>query len=168
MNAGRWARWLVTGSLLLWTGIANAEVREVIIGVDGLSCPFCVLNIEKKLKEIDALENLQISYKHGLVKARIKEGHRLDPALVKRKVTDSGFTLRDLTMTVIGTIERWQQEHLAVRARGTDELFLLDTHDPSALERYAQTKALVAVTGKAHSHTDLPPALSVEQVSPTP
>lgn len=160
-------RWLVAGCVLLWAGIASAEIREVIIGVDGLSCPFCVLNIEKKLKEIDALENLQISYKHGLVKARVKEGHRLDSALVKRKVTDSGFTLRDLTLTIIGTVERWQQEHLAVRARGTDELFLLDTNDPSALERYAQTKTLVAVTGKAHNHADLPPALSVERVSPT-
>ena len=162
----RWTRWLLAGWLMLWASHAAAEVTEVTIGVDGLSCPFCVLNIEKKLKEIDALTDLQISYKHGLVKARVKEGHRLDPALVKHKVADSGFTLRDLTLTIIGTVERWQQEHLAVRARGTDEMFLLDTQDPSDLERYAQTKALVAVTGKAHSHADLPPALSVEHVSP--
>lgn len=52
-------------------GVAEAgeELADahVILEVDGMSCPFCAYGLEKRLREIEAIEDLVIRVSDGLV-----------------------------------------------------------------------------------------------------
>ena len=64
--------------------------------VDGLSCSFCAYGLERKLRKIDGVKNLEIIINEGKV---ILTSYREIPLDVIRKaVEDSGFTLRELKL----------------------------------------------------------------------
>ena len=47
--------------------IQNNQTQQVLVQVDGLSCPFCAYGLEKKLKNIDGVASLKIDIDEGLV-----------------------------------------------------------------------------------------------------
>lgn len=172
------------GSLIVSLGLAvacpegpRAEIEGIQLKVDGLSCPFCALGLDKGLKQRAGLEGIQIHMKQGTTEARLPHGKGLDVGKVRRAVQEAGFTLRELKLTVIGTVSR-KNGHFTVESRGDKTRFLLfdaehrDTGPESTpsqplqqqLQRVEQTGKLVRVSGLVHEHVGLPPALLVETV----
>ena len=43
-------------SVLAVASAAEAAVNEVTVRIDGLACPFCTYNIEKRVKTLDGVE----------------------------------------------------------------------------------------------------------------
>lgn len=168
-------------TILLGMGgeIAWAEVTEVELLIDGLSCPFCVFNIEKPLKKIGAAGSLQTNYKRGVVRTGVKPGQPVDLAQFRQAVADTGFSLRAIRLTAIGAIAQWEGRP-ALETRGTGQRFLLfkeeakttltpeHTIGDPALERqlagWQSSGALVKVSGTVHEHQGLPPALEIEKI----
>ena len=88
--------------------LALAGVEQVSIRVDGLACPFCAYNIEKRVKTLEGVERdarIVTSIEHGIAKFPWKSGVTFDPAAVRKAIHEAGFTPRELTVTVTGAIE---------------------------------------------------------------
>jgi copper chaperone CopZ len=74
----------------------NLKGDNIQIEVDGLSCPFCAYGLEKKLKALDSIDQLDIDLNEGLIKITLKKGKEISRKDVKEKVAEAGFTLRKL------------------------------------------------------------------------
>jgi len=154
-------------------------VTEVELRIDGLSCPFCVFNIEKPLKKLGAAGSFQTNYKEGVVRMGVKPGQSVDLAQFRQTVADTGFTLRAIRLTAIGTVAQWEG-HPVLETRGTGQQFLLfkeetkttltpeHTIGDPALERrladWQSSHTLVKVSGTVHEHHGLPPAMEIETI----
>ena len=168
-------------SLLLGYKVAMAEIKQIIIGVDGLSCPFCILPLSKKLNKVKSFdEKVDISYKLGLAKAELRERSFLDLAEVKQAVKEAGFTVRDITITAIGTITS-REGNLALKVHGSEQIFIIESeklrqesHEgekvideklKNQIEHWKADKSLVSVIGEVHEHQGIPAGLIVEKIS---
>ena len=88
---------LAVSMLILGIGISpvvKAQVEEVGIRVDGLSCPFCAYGVEKKVGGLDGVEKVEIEIEDGLVAVTLADGATLDEATAKQAIDEAGFTLR--------------------------------------------------------------------------
>ncbi|MBI3291362.1 MAG: heavy-metal-associated domain-containing protein [Elusimicrobia bacterium] len=152
-----------------------AEIEGIQLQVDGLSCPFCALGLDKRLKQRAGLEGIQVHLKQGVTEAALPTGLGLDVGKVQRAVQEAGFTLRGIKLTVIGKISR-EGDHMTVTSRHDGTTFLLfdaehqDTEAGSTLsqvvrqrlEHARQTNRLVKLSGSVHEHAGLPAGLMVE------
>ena len=89
-------------------GPALAAVEQVSVRVDGLACPFCAYNIEKRVKTLEGVERdarIVTSIEHGIAKFPWKSGVAFDPAAVRKAIREAGFTPQELSVTVTGAIE---------------------------------------------------------------
>ena len=75
---------------------AFADGNRFTLGVDGLACPFCAYDIEKKLGAIDGVESIETDVKSGQVVVTLAEGKTLSEAVARQAVEDAEFTLRSL------------------------------------------------------------------------
>lgn len=73
-----------------------AQSNEVKIRVDGLSCPFCAYGLEKKLNEIQGVENININIEEGLVILQLDEGVIVSEEKIRSKIKDAGFTPKEI------------------------------------------------------------------------
>ncbi len=72
------------------------EDPDVIIEVDGLSCPFCAYGIEKRLKKIDSVAELSVLLEEGKVQLKLKEGATVSEERIQQAVADAGFEARSI------------------------------------------------------------------------
>lgn len=98
----RMLRFLLMIGILLAAPIASVSAQEAsgqsaIIQVDGLSCPFCTYGLEKHLKKVVGVENVDINMKSGKAIVRLKSGAQVDDAELKKAVKKAGFTARSIT-----------------------------------------------------------------------
>jgi len=152
-----------------------AEIEGIQLQVDGLSCPFCALGLDKRLKQRAGLEGIQVHLKQGVTEAALPRGHGIEVGKVRRAVQEAGFTLRGIKLTVIGTISK-DGDDVTVTSRHDGTTFLLfdaehqDTEAGSTLsqalrqqlEHAQQTNRLVKLSGLVHEHAGLPDGLMVE------
>ena len=93
--------------LVIFIRLASGETAKVQVKLDGLVCTFCAYNLEKKLKRIEAVEDLKILVNAGLAEFKIKEGKSIDVDEIKKAVKDGGFTPREMLVTLKGKIEEF-------------------------------------------------------------
>jgi len=79
--------------LLLSVFSALAEQNNYQLQVNGLACPFCEYNIQKKLSKLDGVMSVEVILKDSQVNVRMQEGKKLPEAQIKQEITDAGFTL---------------------------------------------------------------------------
>ena len=73
-----------------------AQTKQTQMTVSGLACPVCSYGLEKKLKQIEGIENLNIELKTGLVTFTMKEGKTVTEEALKQKVKDAGYTVKEI------------------------------------------------------------------------
>ncbi len=81
---------------LSFTGVALAAGTQYTMRVDGLACPYCAYGIEKKLKQIDGVRNIDIDLNSGVVQVQTAEDVELSDAQMKKLFNDAGFTFRSM------------------------------------------------------------------------
>ena len=163
---------------LLGLAPARAEISHVTVAVDGLGCPFCVYGIEKKLKAVDGVADVEIDLKTGLATVDLAPGATPDVAALRKAVEKAGFTPRDITLTAIGTLAL-EDSSVFLNIRGSEQRYLLfekgredgppffDAERFKELSAWAQSATPVAVTGTVHQHADGPPGLSADKLKPS-
>ena len=72
------------------------EGATVRLRVDGMTCPFCAYGLEKKLGELESVDELIIRVSDGVVLIRLKEGTALSDDDLSRAVERAGFSLREV------------------------------------------------------------------------
>ena len=72
---------------------ANAQVSKVSLQASGLTCSMCSNSINKALKTIDFVQNVNPNIKTSTFEITFKEGSSVDFDKLKKKVEDAGFTV---------------------------------------------------------------------------
>jgi len=93
----------LTLALMLFAATAFAEPQTYKLQIDGLACPFCAFGIEKKLSEIEGVDQLDTDMKGGVILLTMKDGVLLDEIEAKKAVDRAGFTLRGLEQVQTST-----------------------------------------------------------------
>ncbi|MFQ5536871.1 MAG: heavy-metal-associated domain-containing protein [Gemmatimonadota bacterium] len=75
---------------------SQARAPEIVLGVDGLACPFCAYGLEKKLRRLPGVDSLEIDIDGGEVLLFVKENARVTDEELQQAVDDAGFTIREI------------------------------------------------------------------------
>ncbi|MBI3011269.1 MAG: heavy-metal-associated domain-containing protein [Candidatus Omnitrophica bacterium] len=174
-------------AVVLWWAAAPAqplyaEIQQMELAVDGLSCPFCSLGLEKKLTRVEGVAAVTIHMKQGLTDVQPKPDQPLNLADIRRAVKEAGFTLRDIRLTVNGAVAH-EDGAWVLESSGDGTRFLLFDAEHAQTERSsgaapisvgneflrtledaAQRGTHVVVTGRVHEHAGLPAGLLIERI----
>ncbi len=71
---------------------------EYLLRVDGLGCPFCAYGIEKRLRSLDGVKDIEFDIAKGEVILTTEKGGTLNREQIRAKVEEAGFTLRALSV----------------------------------------------------------------------
>ncbi len=78
--------------------LADASfARTVEVEVHGMTCAFCVASLERKFREMDSVEEVQVSLQAKLVRLETDE-NRPTIESIKKAVLDAGFTPTRITV----------------------------------------------------------------------
>ena len=70
-----------------------AESKQVIdIDIEGMSCKFCAYSIKKHLSNLPGVEKAEVSIDKNKAHVVMQEGKKANIELIKKKISDSGFT----------------------------------------------------------------------------
>lgn len=111
--------------MVIFIRLASAEPARVQVKVDGLVCTFCAYNLEKKLKRVEAVEDLKILVNAGFAELEIKEGKSIDIDGIRKAVRDGGFTPREILITLKGKIEETADGKMILRVDNVSDVFIL-------------------------------------------
>ena len=83
---------------VLFSGVANAQVKSVTIQASGLTCSMCSNSIFKALKTLDFVEKVDANIKTSSFDISFKPGAEIDFDKLKKKVEDAGFFVANFTI----------------------------------------------------------------------
>ena len=89
----RFTRSLVLGLSLVVAAAVYASPPTYRIHVAGLACPFCAYGIEKRLRKIDGVKEIEADISAGAVTVKMAEGKTLGKEEARKAVKKAGFTL---------------------------------------------------------------------------
>ena len=73
------------------------SAQEVIVRVDGASCPFCGFGLEKRIGRLEGVQNVKMELKAGKAIVSLKEGASVSEAALRQAVKEAGFTAKEIT-----------------------------------------------------------------------
>jgi copper chaperone CopZ len=76
----------------LATSVFGADETVLEIDIKGMTCPFCVYNLEKELGKLSEVEDVLISLKSNKARLTLKEGAHIDSDTLQEVVVRAGFT----------------------------------------------------------------------------
>ena len=80
-------------TIIIFSVNAFATDRQTIeVEVTGMTCPFCVYGTEKKLRELEGVEKVEVSLAKKKARVIMQEGQTADIMAIKKAITDAGFT----------------------------------------------------------------------------
>ena len=173
---------LVAGILLLISTASQAEIKSVSLQVDGLSCPICALSIEKKLKSVPTVATVDVHLKQAKTDLTFKPESQLDLSAIQTAVKEAGFTLKDVEITVSGTVKQEKDGNFIIESQGdktqlflfdqnhtdvdtyTANLQMLDKKNETQLLKAQQENTLIKINGVIHQHADMPFGLLIKKL----
>lgn len=72
------------------------EADQIIVRVDGASCPFCAFGLEKRLGRLDGVAHVRIEMKAGEAIVTVKKGATVSEQALRQAVEEAGFTPREI------------------------------------------------------------------------
>ncbi|MBC7424455.1 MAG: heavy-metal-associated domain-containing protein [Ferruginibacter sp.] len=85
---------------LLCSFATKAQVTKVAIQASGLTCSMCSNAINKSLRSIDFVQNVDANIKTSTFEITFKPGTAVDFDKLKKKVEDAGFFVANFTATI--------------------------------------------------------------------
>ncbi len=121
------------------------------IKVDGLSCPFCAYGMEKKLKAVSWIEDIEIFVDDGYVAFVVSDGKKLNTKALDKAIKNGGFTPKEIELTAEGIIIKSGAD-VMLKIKPEILLYL----DPNAarerlLKKLEDTNQTLKITGKAET-----------------
>ena len=151
----------VLAILLFFSMSSYAGVEKVTIMIKGMACPFCAYGVEKKLKSVKGVKDIDIDIQKGMARLTAEEGQSIEISQVPGAIEDSGFTPDRITATVTGRIERNEEGNLILKSGEGQRTFYL-TGDRKLLETHIGSD--VAVTGEVIIQKEKSWIIKVEKV----
>ncbi len=134
--------------LLGVTSLVQAEVKQIILRIDGLACPFCAFGLEKKLKKLEGYRSIKVFINEGKVNIGWKQDKPLKLPAIYAAVKAAGFTIRNIKGDFVGTIEKEDDKfYLTMKSTG-QRFYLREASKPLAKDERKPGKALTKATKK--------------------
>lgn len=154
---------------------AKQGLSDITVSVKGVGCPFCVYGLEKKLKEVKGVEDVQFNLKTGVAKLVLEED--VVPSLqhIPGAVKNAGFTMGEIHLTATGVLEKKQDDDF-LTIRSADQTFILFEEKAEQkgkfltdktrrkLSKLEEEEASVSISGSIHFHPEKPPGLNITKV----
>ena len=90
---------LLVSIVLLASTKANAQISKAEIRATGLTCSMCSNAINKQLKSLPEVVNVETDLNTNTFTVTLKEGNTLSPKVFKDKVEKAGFFIGSLILT---------------------------------------------------------------------
>ena len=90
---------LVVSMLLMFSMKGNAQILKAEIRATGLTCSMCSNAINKQLKSLPEVTNVETDLNTNTFTVTLKEGNELSPKVFKDKVEKAGFFIGSLILT---------------------------------------------------------------------
>ena len=74
----------------------DAQIKEVAIGVNGLTCSQCTRSVEMHIRKLSFVKNVEMNLEHTNGKIIFKDQKKVDLEKIAQAVSDAGFSLRSL------------------------------------------------------------------------
>ncbi|GEC77689.1 heavy-metal-associated domain-containing protein [Flavobacterium aquatile] len=92
--------YIIIASMVLMLSIkSNAQIVKAEIRATGLTCSMCSNAINKQLKSLPEVVNVEIDLNTNTFTVILKEGNELSPKVFKEKVEKAGFFIGSLVVT---------------------------------------------------------------------
>ncbi len=142
MTAGRTSFVALVAFVLTMVGPSLGSVERVTVHVDGMACPFCAHNIEKRMKTLEGVDTetaFTVSVEKGLADLAWKQHVEFDPDAVRDQIRRAGFTPAAILITAVGAVEREEGngEGLQLICDKTSRIGLDAAQRADRLESYA-------------------------------
>ena len=105
--------------LLLAPRPAVAQIEEVRIAVDGLTCTLCAAGLERSLRRMDDVSNVEIAVAEESAIVRLKSGRTFDPDTFRTAVKNAGQQVRTFELRVNGTVREQNGRYSVQPGNGT-------------------------------------------------
>lgn len=116
----------------LWAG-----VEQVSLKIKGMACPFCVFNIEKRVKTLEGIPDdadVTTDFDRGVMSFRWKPQVRFRPDALHEQVCRAGFTLGEIELTFAGTAAR-ADEAVRVSSDASEQVITVQPAEESDRQR---------------------------------
>ena len=85
---------------------ASAQIDEVRIVVNGLTCNLCAAGLERSLRKLDAVSNVRVTLDDETALVTLKSGARFDADRFRAAVTDAGQDTRLVELRLRGAVRQ--------------------------------------------------------------
>jgi copper chaperone CopZ len=91
--------------LILFSSIdSKAQLKEIIIGVDGFTCSLCAKGVEGQFKALDFVRSVKTDLKNTEFTIALNDNTTVNLKDISEAVTDGGFTVREIVVEGNGKI----------------------------------------------------------------
>lgn len=90
---------IVASIILMFSINSNAQIVKAEIRATGLTCSMCSNAINKQLKSMPEVANVETDLNTNTFTVTLKESNNLSPKTFKEKVEDAGFFIGSLLIT---------------------------------------------------------------------
>ncbi|MFN7099476.1 MAG: heavy-metal-associated domain-containing protein [Flavobacterium sp.] len=90
---------IITSMVLMFSMQSNAQIVKAEIRATGLTCSMCSNAINKQLKSMSEVTNVETDLNTNTFTVTLKEGNSLTPKVFKEKVEKAGFFIGSLVLT---------------------------------------------------------------------
>jgi copper chaperone CopZ len=77
----------------------SAHAQTTKMTVNGMVCSFCAQGIEKRLKALPQTKAVYVNLAGNLVAVEPKPGQSMDPAILRKEVTEAGYDVAAIETT---------------------------------------------------------------------
>jgi len=82
---------------MFWsTPMAIAQEQQLEVDISGMSCKFCVRNVEKNLLKLDGIKQTTVNLDKGIARIVMTSGKQGDIQKIKELILKAGFTPGDV------------------------------------------------------------------------
>jgi len=78
------------------------SAQQIIVRVDGASCPFCAFGLEKRLGHLEGVADVRLEMKAGKVIVTLQKGATVSEQALRQAVEEAGFTPREISFSPSG------------------------------------------------------------------
>jgi len=114
---------------------ASAQIDEVRIVVNGLTCNLCAAGLERSLRKLDVVSKVRVTLDDETALVTLKPGARFDADRFRAAVTDAGQDTRQVEVRLRGAV-RQQDGGYSVEAR-PGMLLAFSSSSASKLQQYS-------------------------------
>jgi copper chaperone CopZ len=110
--------------LLMWAAPAQAQVEDIKITVEGMSCNLCAAGLERSLRKVDGVAGVTVVLQSQTATIRLKPGAAVAPARIRAGVHDAGQRLRIVELRLRGALQH-EDSGYQLQAAGQPRPFAL-------------------------------------------